>query len=156
MNWLKQQLINAFGGGAVHIHTLLVAQKKVLGPEGQLLLAGGVPLQELAATRPGLWLPTGKARRVVRDKCITTAYVTFLALMHQTDATTIGDFKYHDSGIGTGAEAIGDVGLGTPWGARGMSARRWPAPTPIRAWRPRPITRPRLSPNTAFSMPRPA
>lgn len=55
-------------------------------------------------------------RRVVKNKCITTAYVTFLALMHQTDATTIGDFKYHDSGIGTGAEAIGDVGLGTPWG----------------------------------------
>ncbi len=55
-------------------------------------------------------------RRVVKNKCITTAYVTFLALMHQTDATTIGDFKYHDSGIGTGNEAVGDTGLGTAWG----------------------------------------
>jgi hypothetical protein len=49
-------------------------------------------------------------------KCITTAYVTYLALMHQTDATAIGDFKYHDSGIGTGDEAVGDTSLGTPWG----------------------------------------
>ena len=65
---------------------------------------------------PELWREVKKNRRFVRNKCITTAYVTFLALMHQTDATTIGDFKYHDSGIGTGAEAVGDVGLGTPWG----------------------------------------
>ena len=65
---------------------------------------------------PELWKEDKKSRRKVKNKCITTAYVTFLALMHQTDATTIGDFKYHDSGIGTGAEAVGDVGLGTPWG----------------------------------------
>ncbi len=67
-------------------------------------------------THPHLWREVKKDRRLVKDKCVTTAYVTFLALMHQTDATTIGDFKYHDSGIGTGAEAVGDVGLGTPWG----------------------------------------
>ncbi len=65
---------------------------------------------------PELWKEDKRARRRVIDKCITTAYVTFLALMHQTDTTTIGDFKYHDSGIGTGDEGVGDVGLGTPWG----------------------------------------
>jgi hypothetical protein len=54
--------------------------------------------------------------RKVRNKCITTAYVNYLALMHQTDATGIGDFKYHDSGTGVGNEAVGDTGLGTPWG----------------------------------------
>ena len=57
-----------------------------------------------------------KKARKVRNKCITTAYVNYLALMHQTDATGIGDFKYHDSGTGTGDEAVGDTGLGTPWG----------------------------------------
>jgi hypothetical protein len=68
------------------------------------------------STHPHLYKEIKSGERVVKDKCITTAYVTFLALMHQTDATTIGDFKYHDSGIGTNAEAIGDVGLQTPWG----------------------------------------
>jgi len=65
---------------------------------------------------PELWREVEKDKRFVKDKVITTAYATFVALMHQTDATTIGDFKYHDSGIGTGAEDVGDVGLGTPWG----------------------------------------
>jgi hypothetical protein len=79
---------------------------------------------------PELWRHLQKFRhqtsmkRVVRNKVITTAYVTFLALMHQTDATTIGDFKYHDSGIGTGDEAVGDTGLGTPWsGARDVGTQ---------------------------------
>lgn len=74
-------------------------------------------LKEHPVTRfPELYREVKKGRRIVKDKCITTAYCTFLALMHQTDATTIGDFKYHDSGIGTGNEDVGDVGLGTPWG----------------------------------------
>jgi len=65
---------------------------------------------------PELWREKKTGRRLVKNKCITTAYVTFLALMHQTDATTIGDFKYHDSGIGTNAEDAGDTALQTPWG----------------------------------------
>jgi hypothetical protein len=55
-------------------------------------------------------------RRVVKNRSVTTAYVTFLALMHQTDTTVIGDFKFHDSGTGVVAENITDTALGTPWG----------------------------------------
>jgi len=65
---------------------------------------------------PELYKEVKKGKRVVNGRCITTAYCTFLALMHQTETTVIGDFKYHDSGIGVGAEAASDVGLGTPWG----------------------------------------
>jgi hypothetical protein len=123
---LKKTKNHGFGGEIIlRGNTLLTAQRKQLTPEGHQILAQrrrGVPekdwdsvLKELAKSSPGLWLPDNTLR-VVKNHCVTTAYVTFLALMHQTDATTIGDFKYHDSGIGTGDEAVGDVGLGTPWG----------------------------------------
>ncbi len=65
---------------------------------------------------PELYEEIQEDKRVVKNKCITTAYVTFLALMHQTDSATIGDFKYHDSGIGTASEGTADTGLGTVWG----------------------------------------
>jgi hypothetical protein len=65
---------------------------------------------------PELYREDVKQKRTVRNKCITTAYVTFLAAQHQTESSAIGDFKYHDSGTGTGDEAVGDTGLGTPWG----------------------------------------
>ena len=57
-------------------------------------------------------------RPVVRtsERCVTTAFANFVAAQLITDSTAIGDFKYHDSGTGTVAEAAGDVGLGTPWG----------------------------------------
>jgi hypothetical protein len=64
---------------------------------------------------PEYWKEDKKSRRV-SFKSITTAYCEYLALMHETEAAGIGDFKYHDSGIGTTAENITDTGLGTPWG----------------------------------------
>ena len=72
--------------------------------------------QHPATQYPELWKEDKKGRRRVINKCITTAYVTFLALMHQTETSVIGDFKFHDSGIGTGDEAITDTALGTAWG----------------------------------------
>ena len=33
-----------------------------------------------------------------------------------TETSVFGDFKYHDSGTGVGAEAVGDSVLGTPTG----------------------------------------
>lgn len=65
---------------------------------------------------PELYREVESGKRVVKDKCITTAYVTFLALMHQTDATTIGDFKYHDSGEGDTAAVVGNTGMESAWG----------------------------------------
>ena len=58
----------------------------------------------------------GQPRREVRDKVVTTAFVDFIVDQLITETSVFGDFKYHDSGIGTGAEAVGDTGLGTPWG----------------------------------------
>lgn len=55
-------------------------------------------------------------RRVERNRMITDAYVAFLVDQHQTESALIGDFKYHDSGTGVGAEAAGDTALGTPCG----------------------------------------
>lgn len=50
---------------------------------------------------------------VVSYRVVTTAFVNFLVDNLQTDTTEIGDFKYHDSGVGTTAEANGDTAMET-------------------------------------------
>jgi hypothetical protein len=50
---------------------------------------------------------------VVSRKLVTTAFVNFLVDMLQVDTTEIGDFKFHDSGVGTTAENAGDTGIET-------------------------------------------
>ena len=52
--------------------------------------------------------------RKVKNKVVTTAFAEFLAAQLITESAVIGDFKYHHSGTGVGAEANGDTGLGTP------------------------------------------
>lgn len=101
MNWLKQfdlkvgewlahKLGIDVGGAAIKGETLLIARHLRDGKE--------------------------LTRRVIRNRVVTDAYVAFLVDQHQTESALIGDFKYHDSGIGVGAEAAGDTALGTPWG----------------------------------------
>lgn len=53
----------------------------------------------------------------ISDKVVTTVGVNYLVDSFQ-DSTTypMDDFKYHDSGTGTGAEVVGNTGLGTPCG----------------------------------------
>lgn len=53
---------------------------------------------------------------VICKRVVTTAFVNFLVDQLQAESSIFGDFKYHDAGTGIVAEAIGDVGLGTPWG----------------------------------------
>ena len=55
-----------------------------------------------------------KVKRVTKDKVVTTAFAEFLAAQLITESSTIGDFKYHHSGEGTGNESVADTGLGTP------------------------------------------
>lgn len=50
---------------------------------------------------------------VLSRRSLTTAFVNFLASQFQTDTTEIGDFKYHDSGVGTTAENITDTAMET-------------------------------------------
>ena len=84
--------------GKVKMSTLLVARH--LCPDGN----GG--MKEIK-----------KDRRVVKNRVITTAFVNYLAssLKAAGEANWV-NFKYHDSGTGTGAEAVGNETLGTPWG----------------------------------------
>jgi len=53
-------------------------------------------------------------RREVLNKKVTTAFVNFIVAQLQTESSIFGDFKYHDSGTGVGAESAGDTALGTP------------------------------------------
>ena len=48
---------------------------------------------------------------VIGRRVVTTAYCAYMVDIHQTDATTVGDFKWHASGTGTTAEASGDTDL---------------------------------------------
>lgn len=54
-------------------------------------------------------------RRVIKNRCVTDAYVNKIVDAHQA-AAYVNDWKYHDSGTGVGAEDAGDTGLGTPCG----------------------------------------
>lgn len=96
MNWFRKKALKLLGGGVIHAHTKLIARKKELGPDGEYHYTD--------------------VRREVRDKVVTDAFVAFVVDQLQTETSAFGDFKYHDSGIGTGNEAAGDTGLGTPWG----------------------------------------
>jgi len=53
---------------------------------------------------------------VVSCKKVTDEFVEYLALIMKTDATSIGDFKYHISGTGTTAENNDHTALVTPIG----------------------------------------
>lgn len=44
---------------------------------------------------------------------VTTAWVNFVTDQLQTESSIFGDFKYHDSGIGVTAEAVGDTAIET-------------------------------------------
>lgn len=46
-------------------------------------------------------------------RVVTTAFVNFVVDQLQTDTTEVGDFKYHDSGVGTTAENAADTAMET-------------------------------------------
>lgn len=50
---------------------------------------------------------------VLGRRVVTTAFVNFVVDQLQTETSVFGDFKYHDGGVGTTAEAIGDTGIET-------------------------------------------
>lgn len=53
---------------------------------------------------------------VVSYRVVTTAFATFVVDQLQVETVAFGDFKYHANGTGIGAEAVGDVALGTDSG----------------------------------------
>ncbi len=50
---------------------------------------------------------------VLGRRVVTTAYCEFVVDQHQTESSVIGDFKFHDSGVGTTNEASGDTDIET-------------------------------------------
>lgn len=50
---------------------------------------------------------------VVSRRVITTAFVNFVVDQLQAEDATIGDFKFHDSGVGTTAENVADTDIET-------------------------------------------
>lgn len=134
----KKLTMPIVGRGVIKGHTLLTAQKYVVNfkeiesafpqclnlPDATQKWDYLVSLMGPQGTiDPEMWAyinrfrsMEGQPRRSVKDRVVTTAFVDFIVDQLQTETSVFGDFKYHDSGIGTGAEAVGDTGLGTPWG----------------------------------------
>lgn len=50
---------------------------------------------------------------IVGWRVVTTAFVNFVVDQLQTETSVFGDFKYHDSGVGTTAENIADTAMET-------------------------------------------
>lgn len=50
---------------------------------------------------------------VLSYRVVTNAFVNFLAAQLVTDTTEVGDFKFHDSGVGTTAENVADTAMET-------------------------------------------
>jgi hypothetical protein len=66
-----------------------------------------------------LWLRLRRADGSIVDyglvstRVVTTAFVNFVVDQLQTETSVFGDFKYHDSGVGTTAAAVGDTDIET-------------------------------------------
>jgi len=50
---------------------------------------------------------------VVGYRVVTTAFVSFVVDQLQTETSVFGDFKFHDSGVGTTAENVTDTAIET-------------------------------------------
>ena len=50
---------------------------------------------------------------VIGRRVVTTAYCEFIVDQHQTESSIIGDFKFHDSGVGVTAENSSDTAMET-------------------------------------------
>lgn len=50
---------------------------------------------------------------VVSYRVVTTAFVSFVVDQLQTETSVFGDFKYHDSGVGTTDPVVGDTAIET-------------------------------------------
>lgn len=80
-----------------------------------LLWQGNItPVGRLYATKI---LPDGTREflGLISTKVVTTAGVNYIVDAFQ-NTTELENMKYHDSGTGVGAEAVGDTALGTPYG----------------------------------------
>ena len=96
---LKSKLADAMGlGGFLHIGTQLEARHFVPDEKGEHFR-----LKEDGTM--GRFREEKKDRRREINRVVTAAYVEFLVDQHQTESSAIGDFKYHEMGLGIQADA---------------------------------------------------
>lgn len=69
-------------------------------------------LSELRAAKVGID-GTYTDYGIVGRRVVTTAYCEFMVDQHQTESSVVGDYKFHDAGVGTTAEASGDTAIET-------------------------------------------
>ena len=105
----KRKLANILGMSYLIPTTRLGVRHFELDESGEHLR----PLQDGTMAR---FSEIKKSRRTVIGKQVTSAYVDFLVDQHQTESTIIGDFKYHEMGLGSTAENASDTALETTTG----------------------------------------
>lgn len=105
---IRNKLMNRLGG-FIHIGTRLDARHFVPDEKGEHLR-----LREDGTM--GRFREEKKDRRVVINKVVTDAFVNFVVDQLQTETSIFGDFKYHEMGLGSTAEAAGDTALETTTG----------------------------------------
>ena len=106
----KTKLADVMGmGGFIHIGTQLNVKHFVPDVNGEFL-------RPLEGGGEGRFREVRKDRRREINRVVTDAYVEFLVDQHQTESSAIGDFKYHEMGLGTQAENANETALQTTTG----------------------------------------
>lgn len=114
-----QQRVLAFLRDRVHPGLPRAYYKTLLGHDVHVSLNAALYVKHTHTTQPdpftGRMGWTENVGRVSQGK-VTTAFRDFMALMLVTDATTMGDYKFHEVGTSATAEANTDTALVTTTG----------------------------------------
>ena len=91
--------------------------KKGKIPRGRTDIMGGANIKVKTKTT-ARHLRNGReiGRREIFNRKVTTAFVNDIVDNLITETSAFGDYKYHDSGIGTNSESASDTALQTPTG----------------------------------------
>ena len=106
---------------ALKFKTRLVARHFIPDPKGAFVSMGSGAMRKLGLIERLMsseqrYREVKEDKRVEDNRVVTDAFVNFVVDQLQTETSAFGDFKFHDSGTGVGAEAAADTVLGTPCG----------------------------------------
>lgn len=110
LDLIKQKLKVKLGMAILKLDRQLNRLAENIGNMGWLSMYGTLSIKHIKANGDI------KDYGIVSRKKVTDEFVAYLAAIMVTDATTIGDFKYHISGTGTTAENANQTQLVTPIG----------------------------------------
>ena len=118
---LRQKLSLSYIQGAVNV----AAAKKFSALTGIPTMTG--ELRGVYHSKDGRNIDMG----VLSRKVITTAFVNFIVDQLQVETAVFGDFKYHDSGVGITAEAVGDTAMETTDGEARVAGTQTETSAPV-------------------------